>query len=577
MWGVQGWVLSYARPPVLGACGRGPLPTGCGCGGFGHGDPSPTPQRALLRAGFARCGGSTRAPGGGAPLVWVWDVRGWALSYGRLPVLGSQGRGPLPTGFWCGVCGRWDPSPTPRRALLRAGFARCGGGRRAPWGGRLLSSCRVSGFPALSHAKSPVLGECGRGPLPTGCGCGGGWAWGRVTNPTARALASCLCLLRGGTRAPGGGASCLGVRLPGLGALLRPVARPWGSRPGPATHWLWVRAVWAWGPITYPTARALASRLCVLWGRHEGARGGGGSSLGVGRPGLGALPRPTARLWGMRPGPATHWLLVRGLRVWGPITDPTARAIASWLCELWRRYEGAPGGGGSCLGVGRPGLGSLPRPTASPFWHAARARHPLAVGAGDMGVWTRHKPHSVRSCELALRAVGAARGRLGGRGPVAWVWVVRGSSALSLPDRPSSGPAAGARARGPGLPWHLLPRRRLLCVVRASRVCGSRWPLLPGTCACALVVAGGVPVWRAWWPGVGAPHLVQSGRSWCSNQLSRRCGAFSHPGGCRPRLYWAAAQGTWKAAENWAHCACRWPLPMQGRWTCSASYPLRAR
>ena len=68
-------------------CGRGPLPTGCGCRGCGCGDPSPTRQRALLRAGFARCGGVTRMPWGGAPLAWVWDVRGWALSRPQPPVV----------------------------------------------------------------------------------------------------------------------------------------------------------------------------------------------------------------------------------------------------------------------------------------------------------------------------------------------------------------------------------------------------------------------------------------------------------------------------------------------------------
>ena len=47
------------------ACGQGPLPTGCGCGGCRPADLSPTPQRALLRAGFARCGGGMRVPGGG--------------------------------------------------------------------------------------------------------------------------------------------------------------------------------------------------------------------------------------------------------------------------------------------------------------------------------------------------------------------------------------------------------------------------------------------------------------------------------------------------------------------------------
>ena len=47
-----------------------------------------------------------------------------------------------------------------------------------------------------------------------------------------------------------------------------------GVRPGPTTHWLWVRGMWAWGPVINPTARTFASWLCALWGRHEGALGG---------------------------------------------------------------------------------------------------------------------------------------------------------------------------------------------------------------------------------------------------------------------------------------------------------------
>ena len=39
-------------------------------------------------------------------------------------------------------------------------------------------------------------------------------------------------------------------------------------------------------------------------------------------------------------------------------------------------------------------------------------------------------------------------------------------------------------------------------VVRALRVCGPRQPLLLGTCPCAFVVAGSVPLWRASWPRV---------------------------------------------------------------------------
>ena len=67
-----------------------------------------------------------------------------------------------------------------------------------------------------------------------------------------------------------------------------------------------------------------------------------------------------------------------------------------------------PWGGASCLGVGRPGSGALPAPTTRPFGCAAGVHYPLAVGAGGAGTGTCHQPHSAPSCELALRAVGAA-------------------------------------------------------------------------------------------------------------------------------------------------------------------------
>ena len=92
----------------------------------------------------------------------------------------------------------------------------------------------------------------------------------------------------------------------------------------------------------------------------------------------------------------------------------------------------APEGGASHLGLGRPGSGALPPPTARPLDHAARAHYPLAVGVEGAGMGTRHQPRRARSCELALRALGAARGRQGG-GPLAWVWGVRGQ-ALSRPQ-----------------------------------------------------------------------------------------------------------------------------------------------
>ena len=226
-----------ARP--LGRAAGVPGPVCSGCGRCGRGDPAPAPQLAPLWAGDARRGGGGIAsPGGGS----VCRCEG-SLGSGAPPPPAARPLDglPGPTTHWLwvrGGCGRRDPSPTPQRALLRAGFARC----------------------------------------------------------------------RGGTRAPGGGASCLGVGRPGSGALPTPTARPLGGLPGPTTHWLWVRGDAGVGTRHQPHS----ARSCVLWGRHEGPRGGGASRLGVGRPGSGALPPPTARPLGGLLGPTTHWLWVRG-------------------------------------------------------------------------------------------------------------------------------------------------------------------------------------------------------------------------------------------------------------------------
>ena len=663
------------------ACGRGPLPTGCGCGGFGLGDTSPTPQRALLRAGFARCGGGTRAPGG-APLALMWGVPGRALSHPR-PLVRSGVR-PGPTTHWLCVRGvrAWGPVTNPTARALASWLCALWGRHEGARRGRLLPGCGASGVGRSPTSDHSSVRACGRGPLATGCGCGGCGRGDPSPTPQLRAdFARC----GGGTRAPGGGAPCLGVGRPGTGALPPPTSRlfrraagadyplalgvggagmgtrrqphsarscelalravgvargcpggahpSWvsgvlgralshpqplvrsGVRPGPTTSWLWlrglrargpvtnpsVRALARWlcalwgrhedaeggrylpgcgasgdgcsptpdlssiqacgrgplptgsgcggcgrGPVTNPTARTLASWLCALWGRHEGARGGrllpgcGASGVGLSPTpdhsyfracGRGPLPTgcgcggfglgdtsptpqrallragfarcgggtrapggaPLALVWGVpgralshprplvrsgvRPGPTTHWLCVRGVQAWGPVTNPTARALASWLCALLGRHEGArrgrllpgcgasgvgrsptsdhssvracgrgplptgcgcggcghgdpsptpqrtllragfarcgsgmrvPGGGASCLGSGRPGFGPLPPPTSRSFGRAAGAHYPLAVGAGDAGMGTRHQSHSARFCELALPAVGAA-------------------------------------------------------------------------------------------------------------------------------------------------------------------------
>ena len=97
---------------------------------------------------------------------------------------------------------------------------------------------------------------------------------------------------------------------------------------------------------------------------------------------------------------------------------------------LWGRHEGARWGR-LLPGCEASGVGRSPTPASCPFGRAARANYSLAVGAGGADVGTCHQPHNPRSCKLALRAVGAARGRPGGL-PLAWVWGVRGR-ALSHP------------------------------------------------------------------------------------------------------------------------------------------------
>ena len=295
----------------FGACCRGPLPTGCGCGGCGRGDPSSTPPRALLRAGFARCGGGARAPGGGRLLPECG-----ASGVGRSPdhdrlSFRACGRGPLPIGCGCRGYGRRDPSPTRQRALLRAGFARCGGGMRAPGGGRVLPDCGASGVGRSPDHDRSSFGACGRGPLPTRCGCWGYGSGDPSPTPQRALLRAGFARCGGGTRAPGGGASCLDVGRPGTGALPPPTARPLKRAAG-AHYPLAVGAEGAGVGTRHQPQRA---RSCELALRAVGAaqgRPGGPPLAWVWGVRCRALSQPRLPvLWGLCPGPATHWLLVR--------------------------------------------------------------------------------------------------------------------------------------------------------------------------------------------------------------------------------------------------------------------------
>ena len=81
-------------------------------------------------------------------------------------------RVPRPVCPGCGRCGRGDPAPAPRRAPLRAGVARRGGGGRASPGGA-FHRCEgrlVSG--AVPPLAARPLERAARVPRPVCPGCG---------------------------------------------------------------------------------------------------------------------------------------------------------------------------------------------------------------------------------------------------------------------------------------------------------------------------------------------------------------------------------------------------------------------
>ena len=357
-----------------------------------------------------------------------------------------------------------------------------------------------------------------------------------------------------------------------------------GLRPGPTTHWLRVRGVRAWGPVTNPTGCALASWLCALWGRHEVARGGR-LLPGCGASGVRRSPTPDHsffRAWGPAPLPTGCGCGGCGRGDSSPAPQRALLRAGFAPCGDGMRV---PWGGASCLGVGRPGTGALSTPTSRPFGPAAGAHYPLAVGAGGRGCGDP-SPTPQRAllragfarCGGGMRAPGGSASCLGVGRP--------GTGALRPPTTRPFRRGVGARfplavgevcGRGGRSVLGSLSRAAVLLVLRAPP--GFTAP--GGRCGLA-------PVLVPWlWPAAclscvpRCPALVR-----CASSGPVTLGApigfpvavvpSPTPGGCCPRLYWVAARGTWRPAENRALCACRWPLPRQGRWARSSSYPFGA-
>ena len=577
------WVLRlHPATPVLGAR------RGCVCLSWGFGCTPPP----LACAGV------------GAPLAprhsWL-GCTPWVCVFG----LGSRLHPATPGVCWCGRSACTPPLLAWVHAVGVCVWARVSAAPRHSWrvlvwalrlhpatpglGARRGCVCLGSGF----GCTSPLLACAGVGPLPafrhSWLGCApwvcvfglGFWLHPATPGVCWCGRSACIPPLLAGVRAVG--VCCLGsgsgctpplLGCAGVGAQLA-ASHSWlGCTP-------WV-CVFGLGFRMHPATPGLVVGLCVCWcGRSActppllaGVRAMG---VCVGAR-VSAAPRhswlgcwgvrvlvcvpplyPATPGWGVRCGcvclgsgfSCAPLLLagVLGCVCPGVRAPPVPRlpwlGCAAWVCVLGLGFRLRPANPGRGVGL------------CVCSCACSACTLPLLAGVRAVGVcvWARVSPaprHSWLGCALWVFVLGLGFW-LRPATPPAWVFGVWVGCCLAPVRVPCF---VACCARSPDLlppaavaAWHLS-----VCLG-----CGWRHASL----AC-LVAPRGVP------------RLVRSGRSRCSGRLSRRRGAFPHPEGLRPRLYWAAARGTRRPAKNRAPCACRWPPPRRGRWAPSASYPFGA-
>ena len=434
-------------------------------------------------------------------------MRGRVLSHPQLPALWAGSRGPLLTGCACGGFQVWGPVTNPTARALASWFCALWGRHEGARGGRLFPGCGASGVGCSSIPGCPPSGRAAGAhhPLAVGVvGCGRG---DPSPTPQRALLRAGFARCKGGTRAPWGGACCLGVGRLGSGTLPPQTARPLGGLPGPTTHWLWLRGVAGVGARHQPHS----ARSCELALRAvRAARGhpGGAPPAWVWGVRGRALSHPRLpALWAGCRGPLPAGCGYGGVRAWGPVTNPTARALACWS-------------------------GALPPPTAHPLGGLPGSTTHWLWVRGVAGVGTRHQPHSARSCVLCGRHEGARGGRLLPGGGAS------GVGRSLTPNCPPSGRAAGAHypvavragccGRGDTSPT---PQRALLRAGFARCGGGTRapgggasclGPGRPGSGALPPPTAlplGGLPgptthlLWVRGGAGVGTYHQPHSARS----------------------------------------------------------------
>ena len=304
----------------------------------------------------------------------------------------------------------------------------------------------------------------------------------------------------------------------------------------PPPRWLVWRAHYAWSQhwaLVGPFHVVRAPPRVLPRSRAPSAVLGGGRS-GPGYPQLGL------GLWGRRPLAARP--LERAARVPRPVCPRCGRcgrvdpAPAPQRAPLWAGVAHCGGGGRASPG-GVPSTVvrgawcqalSLPRPPV--LWSGQPGfRGPCVPGAVDAGVWTQHRPHSVRPCGPALLAVGVAEGRPRGGclPPCCEGCLVSGA----VPP-----PTARPLERAAGVPRPVCPGCGQ-CGRVSPAPAPQRAPLRAGVARCVgggRASPGGVPstvVWGAWCQALSLPRppVLWSGQ----------------PGSRVPRVPGAVDAGVW--------------------------------
>ena len=186
----------------------------------------------------------------------------------RLTALHPWGRqlGPVAFVSRARVVWVWGPSTSPTACALVSWLWALRGWREGvPWGGALRrreGGLRSGGCPPqAARPRGQQLWSAAHVLWAWVCGRGG-----PALSLWRASLAGC-CASLGWQKVALGGRNC--HRCEGRlvsGALPLPAARRWGRQLGPVALVSRACVVWVWGPSTGPTACALASWRCALWG-----------------------------------------------------------------------------------------------------------------------------------------------------------------------------------------------------------------------------------------------------------------------------------------------------------------------